>query len=750
VSGAPVRARKSGRLLAALGAALALVLAVYTASTESMPEFHAYDGWWMLLGAAVAVALGAPLVWRWPRQRSLPAIVLVAILGSWLPFLYLAHRGHVPLLPRLKGAWFLMGADVIGAAVPVGVACLWLALREPSPGAVHAGLPRFLAATFVKQWWPTIAVALAGAAVYARTVGFEFVYDDVWVILNNPRLHSLARWREILITPWWTHGLYRPFTSLTLAANWVLGAGNPAGFHLANLLLHALASALVYVLAVRWLPRAGALAAALLFAVHPVHVEAVANVVGRAEVLATVCTLVAALLYLRHGDLVRTTDRGPWGTELGVMGMVLLALASKESAFAAPGLLLVLDWLREREAGRAFRIRRDRHASLWIAVVVLTAAWLVGRAVVLGGLAGDQPAPGLKGTGFLDRALIMLPVVPEYLRLLFVPMRLSADYSPDFLTASPVLGARAALGFLVLGVCVTLAVLARGRAPLITAGLAWVGVSLLIVANLIVPTGILLAERTLYLPSVGVCLMLGWLWSEAYRRQPPLAGAALGLVLLAFSARSVTRVGVWKDNTAFFHHLVQDAPGSYRAAWVGAMLSYIAGDSTAGERQMRQGLRIYSGNGAMWRDFAKVMEKQRRWRQAADYHWAAFVADPTLTPEASRAVAVAVLAGELDTAQVRLARAERTLSPSADLTLAASHLALARGDAERATTLRRGVARAQPDTLRFWVLTAEAATRAGDCDALGESIGRLEHLSPVLPILTPLRERLASMTCPAR
>jgi hypothetical protein len=131
VSGAPLLPRNRARGLAALGAGLALVLAVYTARAESMPEFHAYDGWWMLLGAVVAVAVVAPLVWRWPRQRSLPAMVLVAVVGSWLPFVWLAHRGHVALWPRLKGAWFLMGADVIGAAVPVGVACLWLALREP-------------------------------------------------------------------------------------------------------------------------------------------------------------------------------------------------------------------------------------------------------------------------------------------------------------------------------------------------------------------------------------------------------------------------------------------------------------------------------------------------------------------------------------------------------------------------------------------------------------------------------------------
>jgi hypothetical protein len=131
VSGAPLLPRRSARVVAWLCAGLALGLAVYTARVESMPEFHAYDGWWMLLGATVAVTVVAPLVWRWPRQRSLPVIVLAAALGSWLPFVWLAHRGHVPLLPRIKGAWFLMGADVIGAVIPVVVACLWIALKEP-------------------------------------------------------------------------------------------------------------------------------------------------------------------------------------------------------------------------------------------------------------------------------------------------------------------------------------------------------------------------------------------------------------------------------------------------------------------------------------------------------------------------------------------------------------------------------------------------------------------------------------------
>ncbi|HET7240428.1 MAG TPA: hypothetical protein VFI77_04680, partial [Gemmatimonadales bacterium] len=354
---------------------------------------------------------------------------------------------------------------------------------------------------------------------------------------------------------------------------------------------------------------------------------------------------------------------------------------------------------------------------------------------------------GLAGTSLPERVIIMLPVVTEYLRLLLLPLHLSADYSPDFLPVTTTFGAHAVLGLLLLAACVGLALVAQAKAPVVTAGIAWVGASLLIVANLVEPTGILLAERTLYLPSVGLCLVLGWLWCEAWRRAPVPAGAVLGVMLIAFTTRTEAREGVWQDNTVFFHQLVRDAPGSYRADWVGGELAYLAGDSALGDRRMLEGFRIYDGNGAMWRDFANAMERRRRWRQAADDHWAAFLADARLTQEASRAVTMGILAGELDTAGVRLARAEQTLAPSTDLTLAASHLALARGDAERATTLRRGVARAQPDSLRFWVLTAEAATRAGDCDALGEAVARLERLQPALPVLRPLRERLAAMTC---
>ena len=91
----------------------------------------------------------------------------------------------------------------------------------------------------------------------------------------------------------------------------------------------------------------------------------------------------------------------------------MLALASKESAFALPGILLVMDWARARVDGQPFVARVSRSGPLWAAALLVTVGWLWLRTAVVGELAGDAPAPGLAGTGVLDRIAIMLSIVPE-------------------------------------------------------------------------------------------------------------------------------------------------------------------------------------------------------------------------------------------------------------------------------------------------------------------------------------------------
>ena len=125
--------RAAGRRLAAAAGVGALGLAAFVAGRESIPELRVYDGFWMLLWGTVAVVVVAPMVWRWPRERSLLAVIAAAGIGCWAPLIVSALRNGIPVMARLKGSWMLAGAGVVGLAAPVGYACLWLALREHRP-----------------------------------------------------------------------------------------------------------------------------------------------------------------------------------------------------------------------------------------------------------------------------------------------------------------------------------------------------------------------------------------------------------------------------------------------------------------------------------------------------------------------------------------------------------------------------------------------------------------------------------------
>jgi hypothetical protein len=122
--------RKAGRMAAALLALGAFACAGWAAYASSIPQVRVYDGYWMILGSTLAVVVLAPVVWRWPRERSLVAIAIATIVGSVAPLGISAIRHHIPIMARLRGSWILAGADVVGPALVIGFVCLWFAVRE--------------------------------------------------------------------------------------------------------------------------------------------------------------------------------------------------------------------------------------------------------------------------------------------------------------------------------------------------------------------------------------------------------------------------------------------------------------------------------------------------------------------------------------------------------------------------------------------------------------------------------------------
>jgi tetratricopeptide (TPR) repeat protein len=599
-----------------------------------------------------------------------------------------------------------------------------------------------------ERWAVGAAVAIAFGA-YARTCGYQFVYDDAHVIQNRELLHSLANWRAIITSTWWEYALYRPLTQLSFAWDWWLSGGDPRVFHLVNVLIHAAVTALVYLLARGGLGPVGAGATAILFAVHPVHVEGVANVVGRAELLAALFVLLAALAYRTDGELAARGNHS-WRRAAASLGTLLamgLGLASKETAFATPGLLLLVDWWEGQRTGEPARKRFQRHRVLWAAAVALSLQWLWIRATVLGELAGDHPAAGVEGESLEGRLWVMAPVVLQYVRLLLFPARLSADYSPDFLPAVSGPTLVGVVGLMVLSGAAALAVRARRRAPAIAVGLAWVGGTLLVVSNVILPTGVVLAERTLYLPSVGAVILLGWVvaWAEASWR-----GVGVGLTALAVGlgmVRTITRERTWSDNSHFFPQLVRDAPGSYRSYWVAAALSFDSGDPAGGEALLRRALLIYPLQPQIWETWGYQLEKQQRWRQAARAFQAAYSLDSLRLESAGEGIVAYVRAGMADSAAAFAARVRKSAYDDFHYQAAVAALDSTRGRFLASMTWRRRVAWQFPTDWRVWYLTADAAVEARYCWEARRSLARMQQLRASPKALSDIERRLKQAGC---
>ena len=424
-----------------------------------------------------------------------------------------------------------------------------------------------------------LAVALCAVFVHLGALWNRFAFDDVYIIALNPLVHSLSGAWRAFVEPYWpgnlTGAMYRPLPVFTFALDWVVR--HPAWFHGVNLLWHAGATAAVAAIAGRWTGWPGGLVAGLVFAVHPVHVEAVANVVGRNELMAALFALLAVYAALERRSVA-------WSG-----AALALAVLSKENAAVAPA-LVVWGWL----VGVAPRPSRGRMAAFAASWVAGGAAYAALRWSVLHQYAGfTATAPVFLGESVIGQRLTAVAALGDVTRLLLFPLHLSADYSPDERTAvRSVLDPRFLLGAACAGLWAGLVVLAwRRRRPVAAFGLGWIGIALLPVSNLAFPIGVLIAERTLYLPSAGLALAAGaWLRHLAPRRLA-LVG---GLVLALGGVRSAARVPAWRDNRTATLSLLDDAPRSYRS-WDYVGWEFLRGrqDARALEAFLQSG-RIYS------------------------------------------------------------------------------------------------------------------------------------------------------------
>jgi protein O-mannosyl-transferase len=418
--------------------------------------------------------------------------------------------------------------------------------------------------------WLLALLLFLAIAPYFNTLQNGFVYDDNNEVLTNPYIRSFSHVGEIFSTRILAHlgsrgatNYYRPISIFGFLICYKLFGLLPYGFHLANLVLHAIIVSLLFGLTKRlfqdqWL----AFIAAALFALHPIHTESVAWVSG-------VTDLDLALFYLATFWLFLASARPGGGRSewmhLGMIGSFILALLSKEQAVTLPLLATIFEhFYRDDRASTTWRQKASRYGSLWLLIPV----YVLFRIRFFGAFA---PVQLTRNVTWYQAILSSVPLAGHYVFKMFWPVKLIAYY-PFHKSVTPF-----SLMFLANFALLVLMALAFFYLwkihRLVSFGFVWFFLNIAPVLNSRWLGPNVFTERYLYLPSVGFCWVAAWwiqnLWKlRAMRSRAWRAAFAIGLGVVAVLgfARIVTRNRDWRDDETYYRVTLADVPeaGSLR------------------------------------------------------------------------------------------------------------------------------------------------------------------------------------------
>jgi hypothetical protein len=398
------------------------------------------------------------------------------------------------------------------------------------------------------------------------TAGFTL---DNKGLLQDPRIVDLTAHNVGLIlhhSYWWPNGeagLYRPFTTLTYLFNYAI-LGNrdrPGGYHWLNFLLHAGNVVLVYFLLLRLIGKIEiSVLIAATWAVHPVLTESVTNIVGRSDLLAGGATLSGILIYLKSAE---TTGGRRWAWLGGLTAVTFIGVFSKESAVCIIGVILVY----ELASGRSFA-RIPAVLLGCVATAIPIGVMLYQRSRVL---AASLPAEfpftdnPMAEAGFWVGRLTAMKVIARYLWLNVWPAKLSCDYS-----YSEIPLARGTWSDWACCIAVLLAVVLVcfayhwNRVPFFWACFA--AVTFFPMSNLAISIGTIMAERFLYLPSIGLvtCVVLAIYGLSRRFNVTRYAPATLCLVIACLAVRTWARNVDWQDEQSIIAAGLEVSPNSYK------------------------------------------------------------------------------------------------------------------------------------------------------------------------------------------
>lgn len=477
----------------------------------------------------------------------------------------------------------------------------------------HRGLTVSLANNSGK-WFalaPPILIMLLGMAIYSNTFPGCFFPDDIKIVVNNHLIQSLDI-RSIFTSDYWGPGagtgLFRPVTILSYALNNLVLGHEPWSYHLVNVLLHGVISALLYILLRSWGLSVGrSWLAAALFAVHPIHTEVINEVVGRAELLVALFVL-AGLWFARFESPIAA---------VGVCCCYLAALLSKEHAITFCCLLLLADLFLRRDIRRRLPLYTG---ILFITVAYLVHWYFIDRShVTQGGMSLQMEAlySPMRAMSNFERVLTALKIQVLYLSKLFVPIRLQGVYSGKSV-ATPVVSLFTPWGGVILLVLAVLVILTlygwRRRQTYGLAILLYV-VSFAVTSNIFFPTEVAMAERFTYLPSL-------WFFMAVSSALPGLQSISLKIknvklslaiiILLLLAMLTLARNGDYSSQPRLWSLDFNHDPGNVLAGIFLISADVHKGDYDQAEEVCRTILSRYPDLPEIQEDLAWILMRQGR------------------------------------------------------------------------------------------------------------------------------------------
>jgi tetratricopeptide (TPR) repeat protein len=408
-----------------------------------------------------------------------------------------------------------------------------------------------------KNIYNYLIIIVCVVAAYYNSLGNTFVFDDESVILGNQSLTSLSNIPKFFTGEEGFHKIigkyYRPIVSSSYNIDFAIWQLNPFGYHLTNLLIHLIATLILFrilqILFYRY--KYGVLAALLgtiIFAVHPIHTEAVSWISGRTDSFVTLFFFAAFLYYLKYINF----DNDGKQVEPKYLALSLifygLGLLTKEMIITFPVVIILFDWVYRQQTFNQV-LKNFKTYSYFI---VLTIVYLIVRYFALANVPDRLNYMYFIDDNFVTAAGTMLKTVPVYFKLLFYPHPMLYHYNGVLSDANSFFEMTVVLSFVFILTLVIGAIILYKKFPEISFCIIFFIISLLPVMN-IVPTMNLMAERFLYLTSFIISILAAYLIAKFVTSSNKNVLVVIVLIVSGFYLYlTIQRNADWKDNDTLY------------------------------------------------------------------------------------------------------------------------------------------------------------------------------------------------------